>query len=185
MSDLFAEMEEDADSAELEVGDNQLKAISTLAKEQMVLEDEVAALEEELKQKKKELLVLQTTTLPEALAEAGVAGFTLDNGARVDVKGFVSAKIPAKHEQEAFRWLEENNFGDIIKTQISVDTGKDLELAREYQAVLEEAGADVHFGRSVHAQTLKAFVKKEVEAGTSIPLELFGAFIGQKTTIKR
>lgn len=185
MTDLFDQMEADATTAELNVGDNHLNTISSLAKEQVVLENEVKALEEELKVKKAELLRIQTQTLPDALSEAGVSGFTLDTGEQVIVKGFVSAKIPAKHEQQAYQWLEDNGHGDIIKTQITVDTGRDLELAREYQAILQEAGAEPSVGRSVHAQTLKAFVKKEVEAGESIPLELFGAYVGQKTTIKR
>jgi len=32
--------------------------------------------------------------------------------------------------------------------------------------------------------TLKAWVKEQVERGNAFPAELFGAFIGQKATIK-
>ena len=37
----------------------------------------------------------------------------------------------------------------------------------------------------VHPQTLKAFVREQVESGKPFPLELFGAFLGQKATIKK
>jgi hypothetical protein len=37
----------------------------------------------------------------------------------------------------------------------------------------------------VHPQTLRAFVKERVEAGEEFPMELFGAWVGQRAVIKR
>jgi hypothetical protein len=36
----------------------------------------------------------------------------------------------------------------------------------------------------VEPMTLKAWVKEQVERGNAFPAELFGAYIGQKATIK-
>jgi hypothetical protein len=33
--------------------------------------------------------------------------------------------------------------------------------------------------------TLKAFVKEQIEAGNSIPTDLFGIFVGEKAKIRR
>jgi len=32
--------------------------------------------------------------------------------------------------------------------------------------------------------TLKAFVRNEIEEGREVPMDLFGIFVGNKTTIK-
>jgi len=37
----------------------------------------------------------------------------------------------------------------------------------------------------VHPQTLRAFVKERCEAGEDFPMELFGAWVGQRAVIKR
>ena len=181
--DIFEELKKDKES--IQVGDNQISTISFLANEQMKLEDEIKYLEEQLKAKKSTLEELATKTLPDALTEAGVHGFTLANGMDGTVKSFVSARISKSNEEEAFRWLVENEHGGIIKTIVSVDAGKDLDLASQATKALEDCGLDVSQYRNGHSQTLKKFVREQVEAGVSIPLDLFGAYIGQKTTIER
>jgi len=37
---------------------------------------------------------------------------------------------------------------------------------------------------SVEPSTLRAFVREQYEAGRELPMDLLGAFIGHKTTIK-
>jgi len=37
----------------------------------------------------------------------------------------------------------------------------------------------------VHASTLKAWVRERIEAGDEFPMDLFGAFIGQRAIIKK
>ena len=37
----------------------------------------------------------------------------------------------------------------------------------------------------VHPQKLRAWIKERVEAGEDFPMELFGAYIGQRAVIKR
>jgi len=46
-------------------------------------------------------------------------------------------------------------------------------------------GYDAHTKTEVHPQTLRAFIKERVEAGEEFPMELFGAWVGQRATIKR
>jgi hypothetical protein len=52
-------------------------------------------------------------------------------------------------------------------------------------AVAEQRGFTPQQKTDVHSQTLKAWVRERVENGESFPMQLFGAYIGQRATIKR
>ena len=39
--------------------------------------------------------------------------------------------------------------------------------------------------KEVHPQTLKAFVKEQLQKGQAVPMDLFGVFTGHRATIKR
>ena len=49
----------------------------------------------------------------------------------------------------------------------------------------ESRGYCAETKREVHASTLRAFVKERVEAGDEFPMELFGAWVGQRATISK
>ena len=109
----------------------------------------------------------------------------MEDGVTIEVKPFVSASISKANREEAYQWLMDNGHGDIIKNLVSVDVGKDSEQAKLALDVLRNAGLEPSNDKKVHPQTLKAFVREQVEKGTPIPLELLGAYLGQKATIKR
>jgi hypothetical protein len=50
--------------------------------------------------------------------------------------------------------------------------------------MLRNAGFPVEQAEKVEPMTLKAWVKEQVEKGREFPSELFGAYIGQRATIK-
>jgi hypothetical protein len=69
---------------------------------------------------------------------------------------------------------------------VSCQFGKgDDDLAASFRNMAEQQGYDAQQKTEVHPQTLRAFVKERVEAGDEFPMELFGAWIGQRATIKR
>ena len=45
----------------------------------------------------------------------------------------------------------------------------------ELMNYLQDGGLTVKFNESVHAQTMKAFLKEQIAKGSDIPLDLFGA----------
>lgn len=183
--DIFAEMEADAVEAAAIPEDQALEGIAGLAQQQLKLEQDIEATEQVLKDLKKDLQHIQTRVIPDALAELGLSSISLSTGESVTVKPFVSASISANNRTEAHTWLRENGFGDLIKCITSVDTGRDENAAEQARKALAEAGLAPETNESVHSGTLKAFVREQVEAGTPIPLELFGAFLGQKSTISK
>lgn len=168
-----------------EVDNFALTTISSLAKRQLELEQELARLEEDLKTKKEELRQISQIDLPEAMAEIGMSAFTLDGGAKVTVKPFYNCSIPKERYDEAMSWLRDNGHADLIKNTISVDFGKgEDDRAASFKTNLREQGTSYTDKTGVHPQTLRAFVREQVETGQPLPLDLLGVFIGQQTTIK-
>ena len=184
-NDIFEEMEADA-LKEVELPSNEkLAGVQKIAQRQLDLLLAVETTEKTLKDLKKDLFDIETKELPDALRELGLSGLTLSTGEEVVVKPFVSASISKAHVEEAHKWLVDHGHGDIIKVVVTANIGKDQTLRDEAIIALRALGINPMANESVHAGTLKVFVREQVEAGQSIPLELFGAFLGQKATIKK
>lgn len=170
---------------EISVSNNALKQIANLAKRQQEAERAVVLKEAELKQAEAELRTIQEDLLPTAMFEAGMKAFTLDNGAKITIKDDVAVSVPADKKRDAYAWLRNNNFGDLIKNTVAVDFGRgqddSAEALKEYCL---ERGIDYSDKEGVHAQTLKAFIKEQMAKGVDIPLELFGAYPYSKAVIK-
>lgn len=166
--------------------DEALKKVSTLAKKQLQLENEVEMAELAWEQKKAELAQVRDKDIPSAMAEVGISSFTLDDDSVVTVKLYYSAKIDDDNREQAFEWLEANGHGDIIKHTIGVALGRgEDEMAKLVVEALEKIGVSYTDKNSVHYQTLVAFIREQVEKGAEVPLDTFKAYIGQTTKIKR
>jgi hypothetical protein len=190
MSDDFL----DSISAELEnissSGDT-LTRIREAAKKVRGLEAVRSELEEELSAVKRQIQELTERDLVKLMSEANMTSFALESDGNYpsmtfDKTTFYSAKIPEDKEIEAFAWLHDQGHGDIVKTQITVALGMgERDLAEQVEHAIADAGADYSSKLSVHPATLKSFVKSEVESGRALPLELFGAFIGEVVKLKK
>lgn len=190
MSDDFL----DSISAELESitssGDT-LTRIRELAKKVRGLEATRSQLEEELSAVKRQIQELTERDLVKLMSEANMTSFALESDGNYpamtfDKTTFYSAKIPEDKEIEAFAWLHDQGHGDIVKTQITVALGMgERDLAEQVEHAIADAGVDYSSKLSVHPATLKSFVKSEVESGRALPLELFGAFIGEVVKLKK
>ncbi len=124
--------------------------------------------------------------LPSAMEELGMKNFTLADDSKIDVKDHIQASISEVNKPAAFAWLEEREFDGIIKTKVASEFGKgEIEQARAALKALEEAGFTGVMDRNVHPMTLKSFVKERLEAGDSIPLDIFGVFEFKEAKITR
>ena len=142
--------------------------------------------EDLLKQKKKNSEHLSGEVIPTMMAEMGLSHLKLMDGSSVDVKPNYSASISIANREKAFNWLRENGLGDIIKNEISVAFGRNEDnKAADYAALAEERGFQPTQKLKVEPMTLKALVRERLEAGKSMPTEIFNVFVGNKTTIKR
>jgi hypothetical protein len=150
------------------------------------LQKEVNFVEEQLKQKKKNLEHLSGEVIPTMMSEMGLSHLKLMDGSSVDVKPYYSANISIANKESAFNWLRNNGLGDIIKNEISVSFGRNEDnKAADYAALAEERGFQPTQKLKVEPMTLKALVRERIEAGKEMPTEIFNVFIGNKTTIKR
>ena len=173
------------DAGALKLDDQSLSSVSALGKRAKNLEKEINDLEQSLKERKENYRKLTEEVIPEALTELGMKGFTMEDGSQITIKPFYGASIPEARRAEAYQWLRENGFDDIIKNTVSVRFGRgEDELCARLLNLLSETGYPADQAEKIEPMTLKAWVKEQVERGNEFPSELFGAYIGQKAIIK-
>jgi hypothetical protein len=111
--------------------------------------------------------------------------FKMADGSSIEVKPFYSASIKEEKRAEAFAWLRDNGFGDLIKNNVSVRFGRNEdEQCSRLLEILALRGYVAEQSEKVESMTLKAWVRERVEKGSEVPSDLFGAFIGQRAVIK-
>lgn len=153
-----------------------LDSMAALARALVDADVSVEQAEANLKEAKERARILREETIPSAMQELGLEEIKLDTGQKLSVKQDVYAAIPAAQKEQAFTWLEQNGFGGLIKVEVTADYRKgEADAAMQLFAELQERGLQVEFGQSVHAQTLKAFLREQLANGTNVPLDLFGA----------
>lgn len=153
-----------------------LKQISALA---ALLREGHAAVEsatEKLSTLKAEVRKLEEEDLPELMRELGLSEIKLEDGSSVKVVDEVDCHISIERRAAAHAWLTDNGFGGLIKSALTVEFGRNeheeaLAAAAKIQDLL---GRGSTFNESVHASTLKAFIKEQMAAGVTIPTEMFG-----------
>jgi CRISPR/Cas system-associated protein Csm6 len=183
MSNINEMFEEDAGA--LTVNDEQLSGIGGLAKRAKLLEKEIEEIESVVKERKEQLSKLLEDTIPAALSELGMKSFKMEDGSSIEVKPFYSASIKDANRAAAYEWLREHNFDDIIKNTVSVRFGRgEDELCDGLLNLLRENNYPVEQAQKIEPQTLKAFVREQIERGSELPMEMFGVFVGSKATIK-
>lgn len=164
-----------------------LKAISAIAVQAKAIAGEILAMEEALKSKKAELEGIETKRLPDAMAAVGMKEFMLTDGSKITIKKDYHASIPKARKIEAHTWLRDNEFGALVKNELTIEFGKgqDEEAADAYATLKAEyPDQPVTLAESVHASTLKALVKEQFESGSPLPEDLFGIHIIDRAIIK-
>lgn len=168
------------------VNETGLSQVSKLAQMQLQIEQRVADLEAELKTAKSDLKAIAEDQLPAAMAEHNISELKLDDGSSISVSTFYSASIPKDRADEAFTWLVDNNFGDLIKNQVATNFVRGQEeQAEQFASELAGRGMPVNTKKWVEPMTLKAWVREKTEQGLNIPHDLFGIFIGEKAKIQK
>lgn len=163
-----------------------LTEMSSMVSALLEADAEVERAEERLKMAKEVARIIREETIPSAMQELGLQNIVLDTGESVKVMQDVYASIPESGKHLAYNWLDSNGFGGLIKTDVIIPFGKgDKEIASSLIETLRGQGYTANYKENVHAQTLKAFLKEQLAAGTDIPLELFGARPVWTAKIKR
>ena len=165
--------------------------VTTVADECVKLkqkEDEIANLEQQLKDKKAEADDISSRVIPELLAEQGLSEIKLADGSKVSVKKEFRCTLPkdeAKREQ-AYEWLRNEKLGDIIKNNIFVTFGKgEDDKAEQLLNLAAEHGFEPQQKSDVAWNTLTALYQERVQAGLDMPSDSFSLWIKDKTKISR
>ena len=175
--------EQDAEA--FKVADSSLVSLSALGRKAKELEKDIEEQDALLKSLKDQHRKLTEETIPEALTELGMKSFKMEDGSEVMIKPFYGASILEARRAEAYQWLREHNYDDIIKNTVSVRFGRgEDELCARLLSLLGDQGYPAEQAEKIEPMTLKAWVKEMVERGNEFPTELFGAYIGRKAFIK-
>ena len=165
--------------------------ITTVADECVKLkqkEDEIAALEEQLKNKKAEADDISSRVIPELLAEQGLSEIKLADGSKVAVKKEYRCTLPKDEvkRQQCYEWLRNEKLGDIIKNNVFVTFGKGEDnKAKQLLNLAAENGFEPQQKSDVAWMTLTALFRERIESGLDMPSDVFSTWIKDKTKITR
>jgi hypothetical protein len=164
---------------------SEVKDVSQASNKFLQIESEILALEQQAKTKKQELQQMNDAIV-QLMEQRGVKEIKLTNGDAVSFKPFFKGSITREKEAEAFKWLEENNHGELIKNIVSIRFGKgDNDQASKLINDLEQSGLAPDQKRKVEPMTLNAFIGEQINSGKELPIETFSVFMGNKVKIKK
>jgi hypothetical protein len=182
MNNLINQMQQDAGATT----PNSMGKIGAVANDIADTDKEISDIEKELKKKKDYKKHLSENVLPNLFAEVGLSELKLADGRLIKVGNYYGASIKDDKKESAFNWFRNNGFGDLIKNQVSCSFGRNEdEKARGLLSHLSDQGYQSSQREWVEPSTLRAFVREQHEAGNKLPMDLLGAYVGQKTTIKK
>lgn len=179
---------------------NELGAIADMAQQMFDLEEEISIIELSLKHKKQDLNKLANQDLPDLMQELNMKDFTLNNGAKVEVQDVTSGSIPSAgaiqkakgddkaelemRQQQCFDWLRANKAGDLIKSNVEVQFGRDEDQAcNNFTDELRERNLFYRRAVGVHHGSLNSFIRERLTDGKDVPQDLFKLFMGRRAKI--
>jgi hypothetical protein len=188
--DIMKKLKEDANQGSLfskHTLDNEDLSTLTGFAEAIIKQDAfVKELDEKLKEEKKKLLKMTDEDLPALMTEANSMEFTLLDGSKVTIKPQYGASIKVDNRPAAYEWLREHGHDDIIKNTVSCQFGRgEDDLASSFKAFAEKEGYVPNQTEKIEPMSLRAFVKERVENGDEFPMDLFGAYVGQRAVITK
>jgi len=161
-----------------------LSEVSGLAVKTVETLDKIESTKALLKQLEREHFELISNLLPAAMDNMHIRELTLDDGRHIEVKDDLAASISPKKKDEAYAWLRTNGHEDIIKNEIKTNLGRGSdEISGKVQKFLVGLEVPYKLSETVHAGTLKSFVKEQIADGNNIPHDLFGVFIYRTTKL--
>ena len=160
--------------------------LASYCRELQTYEEEIAELEEQIKKKREKADKISSEIIPNMLAEQGISSLKLADGSSVDVRKSYNCTIKKDEMESAYNWLRENQLGDIIKNEVSVQFGRgEDDKAEQLLNLAAQEGYEPSQRSKVEPMTLKALYRERVEAGLDMPSQFFNIFIKDQTKIGR
>jgi hypothetical protein len=167
--------------------EEQMALVVRLARRQYQLEKDIAQIEEALKVKNAEHRKVASQDLPEAMAAAGINSTELTGGYKISLETTYKAGLSKENPEPGLEWLEQHNAASLIKHHVAVEFGKGEDAranALAEQLKSQYSGNRVLDTRSVHWQTLTAFVREKLQNGISLPFDLLGIHVNTQSVIE-
>lgn len=144
----------------------QMAQLGRLVDESQRIEMELVNHERKLKSGKSELDDILDRQIPTLMQDMGLTKVTTADGLNVELDHPIEASIPKDQEAIAFKWLEDNAAGGLLKRMIGIEFGMHEEqIAKELLTQLEGKFAGVSLKTTIHHSTLKAFVRERLREG--------------------
>lgn len=191
------------DIGEVKPSEDTMEKLMKLASESSELSQQIADEQIETEKKIKRMEEINRNRLPEIMQSLGMSSFKLADGSELLIEEKLNASISVANREKAYAWLDDHGFGGIIKTVLKSNFSRDeREKAEEARKMLAEAGFDAETESSIHAATLKSFVKERLAAAAdvietvehdgfddeekapSLPLDIFSVFEFKEAKIK-
>lgn len=181
MSDFFDELKIESD-----ITDEGQSTLIDLSNKALELSDEIEGFENTLKNLKDEYKKIIEQDIPDLMSQFGVDSLKLSSGATISIHDNIFCSIIKEKENEAYEWFNNEGHSSLVKHEVSCSFGKgEDDVAKKLYKELSESGFKVNDKKSVHWQTLNAFVKEQLSKGLSLPDDLFSIFQGKKAKIKK
>jgi len=159
-----------------------LSQLASFAKQQLSLEQEIAAKEMEIENLKEKHKKISEGMIPELMGSLAIREVRLDNGLILSVKPYYSGKVDTP---EAFLWLERNGHGDLIRGEVkmSYPKGVDKSVIDQILSFIKQQGFVADNKISVHHATLSSWLREMIEGGNQIDREVLKVQTGMRAKL--
>jgi len=176
--------------SKLNIDNQKISELSKVCFELRSVRDEIDVIEKQLSMKKATEQRISSEVIPSLMSEAGVSELKLSDGSSVKLKTNYYSRIPKDRTEEAMQWLRNNNFADLIRSELSFPFTKGQDSTA--QALEKFVKSNPKFQslilnkkETINAMQLKAFVKDQIKQGKDVPDDLFGIYVETSTELKQ
>jgi len=165
--------------------DNAQKQISDLTMQYLVKKSIMDSLESSLKEAQREFREIEMRLLPAAMDEANTLKFETRDGIEVKIKEDITMSLNAGDRGKAFAWLRANQKGDLIKNVLTIEFSNNQDRqATALAKLLQEERYNFTRREDANTGALKAVIRRDLENGVDVPLEVFGAYQWRRAIVK-
>jgi len=162
-----------------------LTRLSKLVNQMADKADEIDEMGDKLKTLNEEYRALSGGQIPDLFDEMGLSQIKLTDGRSVEIKRTFAASITKEKQTGCFKWLRANGHESLITHELITKLKKgESKEQKKLIEVLAKLGLTYADKEKVHPQTLKAFVKEQIEKGGNFPQEQFSVFPIRETKVK-
>lgn len=162
-----------------------LADVTALAERQLALEAEVSRLADALKDAQNRLDAVRRDALPDALRAASMTSLSLASGMTVTLQEDLKVSLPKQRLPGIIDAMRRYGYGARVKNQIVVDLGADSDdAAARVTAAAEAEGLVAEAIETIPTATVKAALKRRLDAGEADDLAFFGAYLFTRTIIR-